>query len=170
MKLPTITLAFIVLTATAAFANPSVRTIQRHTIATAQQGAANIEPVAKADADVAITDDGINTLTVMGSGTGFVPGLSHVSFFYGIPSKARGPAACLPPTPNLFTPQQMLVGYWMPLSGINRTLVARKTGIYYVPLTQIGTMSIRYDSTPQIDPTIGQTPLRFYLQSCSAVR
>lgn len=136
---------------------------------TVSQSTGNIEPVARADADVVATDDGVNTLTITGQGSGFVPGLSYLSFIYDTGSTAKGPAACLPSTPNPFTSPVMFVAYWLPTNGSHRTLNVIKTGPSYTSLASIGTISIRYDSTPAVSPLIGQTPLRFFLQSCSSL-
>ena len=128
-----------------------------------------VSPFSTVYARIRFTDDG-TTLTVNGSGGGFNPGLSYTSFFYGVGSVPNGALACIPPTPNLLTPLQMITAYWLPITGTYRTLYVQKTGTSYVPLTQVSTFSVRYDSTPTLPLTTNLNPGRFWLNSCGYIR
>jgi hypothetical protein len=124
-----------------------------------------IAPFSTVYAFARFTDDG-TTLTINGQGGGFNPGLSYTSFFYGTGSVPRGALACFPPTPNLLTAPQMITAYWLPVTGTHRTLYVQKTGLSYVSLTQVSTMSVRYDSTPTLPLATNLNPGRYWLDSC----
>jgi hypothetical protein len=135
------------------------------------QARAHINSFSTVNANVKFADNG-TTLTVTGVGSGFTPGLAFVSLVYATPSYTNGALACLPPTPNPFSPPQMFVAYWLPMfGGSERYLQVQKTGTAYVPLTSIDTISVRYDSTPQVGNPAAttQTPGRYFLQSCGDV-
>jgi hypothetical protein len=115
-------------------------------------------------------DDGTN-LTVLGKATGFDPNLQFVTLLYATPSVRVGALACIPPTPNPYTPPQMFTAYWLPVGSRTRTLTVVKNGAAYVSLASIATASIRYDSTPQVGNPAAttQTPARYWLQVCANV-
>jgi hypothetical protein len=115
------------------------------------------------------TDDG-TTLTVQGYARGFDPNLQFVTLLYATPSARVGALACIPPTPNPYTPPQMFTAYWNGTGNV-RTLYVQKTGAAYVSLASIATASIRYDSTPQVGNPAAttQTPARYWLQVCANV-
>ena len=123
-------------------------------------------------AHLKFTDDGTN-LTVVGQGHGFDPSLQFVTLLYATPSARVGALACLPPTPNPYSPPQMFVAYWLPVGSSTRTLYAVKTTAAqtYVTLNSIATASVRYDSTPQVGNPAAttQTPARYFLQVCGNV-
>ncbi len=132
----------------------------------------DIDPSATAHATIRFVDDG-SSLTVVGQGSGFDPNLAFVSLIYADPSVARGALACIPPSPNPYSPSQMFVAYWTPTypGSRERTLSVVKTGSAYVPLSSVDTVSIRYDSTPQVGNPAAttQTPARYWLQACGRV-
>ncbi len=119
-------------------------------------------------ADVLLIDDGTN-LTVNGQGVGFNASLSYTSFFYGTGSVQYGSLACIPPNPNNLTATQMITAYWLPVGSTRRTLTVVKTGASYVPLSAIGTMSVRYDSTPTLPLATNLNPGRYWLNSCGSI-
>ncbi|MBC5822220.1 MAG: hypothetical protein GIX01_09605 [Candidatus Eremiobacteraeota bacterium] len=136
-------------------------------------GYARERPFSHIHADLRFLDNG-TTLQVMGYATGMTPNLSYVSFVYGNGSVARGSTACLPPSPNNFTFNQMVLGYWLPLGSSERTLVVTKTGSNgmptdYASLAQFATASIRWDTTPAQSLAVNQSPARYYLQTCTGV-
>lgn len=99
-------------------------------------------------AKVTFTDDG-STLTVDGTATGLIPGVTYGSLIYDVSSLPGGPIACLPtifdPTdPNFIIPT-MFVGIWTNNGDGTGTLSATNTngGADYVPLSKIRTISIR---------------------------
>ena len=139
-----------------------------HKPATAPSGREFLAPFSTLYGRVKFTDDG-TTLTVNGTASGFNPGLSYTSFFYGTGSVPRGALACFPPTPNLLTATQMITAYWLPVTGYTRTLHVAKTGTSYLPLAQASTFSIRYDSTPTLPLTTNLNPGRFWLDSCGYI-
>jgi hypothetical protein len=115
------------------------------------------------------TDDG-TTLTITGKASGFDPNLPFVTLLYATPSSRVGALACIPPTPNPYSPAQMFTAYWQG-TGYTRTLYVQKTGAAYVSLASIATASIRYDSTPQVGNPAAttQTPARYWLQVCANI-
>ena len=119
-------------------------------------------------ANVLLIDDGTN-LTVNGQGAGFDASLSYTSFFYGTGSVQYGSLACIPPNPNNLTATQMITAYWLPVGSTRRTLTVVKTGTSYVPLSAIGTMSVRYDSTPTLPLATNLNPGRYWLNSCGSI-
>ncbi len=120
------------------------------------------------DGRVNFLDDG-TTLTVNGAADGFNQALSYTSFFYGAGSFSRGSLACIPPTPNLLTPTQMITAYWLPVGSSRRTLYVQKTGTSYVSLSQVGTFSVRYDSTPTLPLATNLNPGRYWLNACGKI-
>ncbi len=131
-------------------------------------GAAHIRQFSTISASVVLTDTG-TSLTVKGQGIGFNSTLAYTSFFYGTGSVAVGSLACIPPNPNNLTALQMITAYWLPVGSVRRTLTVVKTGTSYVPLSQVATMSVRYDSTPTLPLTQNLNPGRFWLNSCGLV-
>lgn len=129
----------------------------------------NIRPFSFIYAQVSLVDSG-STLTIIGRGVGFNPALSYTSFFYGAGSVPNGSLACIPPTPNNLTVPQMITAYWLPVGSTRRTLTVVNSGTSYTPLSTIGTMSVRYDSTPTLPLSTNLNPGRFWLNSCGAIR
>lgn len=125
---------------------------------------------------VKIVDDG-TTLSVTGRGAGFDANGQFISLFYDNGSVSRGALACLP-TSTQISPAQMFVGYWVPIGSTSRVISASPTSYQpvlktagspypYVSLNLVGTMSIRYDSTPNVrNPLMNLGPGRYYLQAC----
>ena len=144
----------------------------------------DVDPSSTIHAEIHFDDNG-STLTVTGRGFGFDPNLQFVSLLYANPNGTaaqqpqtpgnviRGALACLPPSPNPYSPAQMFVAYWQPIypGSRERTLNAQKTGSAYVSLSSIASVSVRYDSTPQVGSPAAttQTPGRYFLQSCGRV-
>ena len=137
--------------------------------ALASSSVTSIKPFSTIYAQVQIVDNG-STLVISGRGQGFNPTLSYTSFFYGTGSVKRGSLACIPPTPNNLTVPQMITAYWLPVGSARRTLTVVNSGTSYTPLSAIGTMSVRYDSTPTLPLNVNLNPGRFWLNSCGSIR
>ena len=100
------------------------------------------------EVEIDFEDDGA-VLSVTGEAEGLTPGDTYISLIYDIGSEAEGPDACEPTIfdendPNfiLFT---MVLGFWNVDGDGDGTLSAINTnfGADYVPLSKIGTVSIR---------------------------
>jgi hypothetical protein len=102
-----------------------------------------------------------NGLVVSGVATGLDPNQFYISLLYDTGSTAEGPAACLPTGPGI-TPGQMIVGLWRVAANGTGTLFAIKNGDSYVPLRNVGTMSIRV--------VLGPAPQGAVLEACGRVR
>lgn len=100
------------------------------------------------DAEIDFEDDG-STLRVTGDAEGLTPGDVYISLVYDIGSVATGPEACEPTIFDGSDPNNILatmfLGVWTVDGGGNGTLSAINTngGADYVPLSKIGTVSIR---------------------------
>ena len=114
-------------------------------------------------ARVAFLDTGSPSggLIVSAIATGLDPTQTYFSLVYDTGSAPNGPGACLPTGPAL-TADQMEVGFWkVARTGVG-TLFVVKRGDDYVPLDEIGAMSIRI--------VLGPPPAGFVLQACGRVR
>ena len=90
------------------------------------------------------------TLTVYGSGTGFNPVKHYHTLIYDSGAVSSGPQACLPSAapPVPLSTDQMQIGSWQPIGSTTRTLVGTRRGAAYVPLVNIGVVSVRrHDQT-----------------------
>ena len=136
------------------------------------KGEANIEQVVASingtnvDAEIRFIDTG-TSLTVRGKAEGLVRGQQYFSLLYDVGSPVTGPGACEPTRgpgqPGFLTIDQMIVGFWTPPTGDDEdwTINVTKTGASYVPLSQVGTMSVRI--------VLGPPPAGFKLQGCGKV-
>lgn len=86
-------------------------------------------------------------LVVDGSARGLDPGQAYISLVYDNGSVPSGPDACAPSDENDLSFPQMVVGAWQVDSDGNGTLTSVKRGPTYVPLEQIGAMSVRIAAT-----------------------
>ena len=114
-------------------------------------------------AHVAFLDTGsaAGGLVVSAVATGLDPTQTYFSLVYDTGSLPSGPGACLPTGPAL-TADQMEVGFWKVARNGIGTLFVVKRGDDYVPLDEIGAMSIRI--------VLGPPPAGFVLQACGRVR
>lgn len=114
-------------------------------------------------ARVAFLDTGspAGGLIVSAIATGLDPTQTYFSLVYDSGSPPSGPGACLPTGPAL-TADQMEVGFWKVARNGVGTLFVVKRGDDYVPLDEIGAMSIRI--------VLGPPPAGFVLQACGRVR
>jgi hypothetical protein len=157
----------------------------------ADEGVAQLHPLNRSQIRALVHVKTIGrTNTITGLATGMDPYKAYVSLFYDAGSVADGPCACLPTTPSpkpdtckttSAPPQtfsQMVIGYWLPLLGSSvRTLSGLKFGppeaavpLAFVPLENIGTVSVREDTqlgTPLPDKP---DPNRFQLRACGKFR
>jgi hypothetical protein len=85
-----------------------------------------------------ISDDG-RRLAVTGTATGLRPGSLYTSFLYGGNTVARGPNACTAESGGL----SLGLGRWNVDVAGNGTLTTTLTGDKYVPISEIGTVSVR---------------------------
>ena len=111
------------------------------------------------EAEIEFEDDG-STLTISGEAEGLTPGVPYASLIYDVGSSAEGPDACEPgifvPTDPNFILTTMFIGLWEvdedgdgELEATN--IVDDDTGDrVYVPLSKIGTVSIRDLTVPGI--------------------
>ena len=119
------------------------------------RGRANLHPIDKSGikARIAFVDDGA-TLTVTGTATGLVPGVSYITLIYDKGSVPSGPKACQPmifdPTDPDFLLATMFIAFWEVDRKGNGTLEATNTngGLDYVPLSKIGNTSVRLVTGP----------------------
>jgi hypothetical protein len=100
-------------------------------------------------------------LIVSAVATGLDPTQTYFSLVYDTGSAPSGPGACLPSGPAL-TADQMEVGFWKVARNGVGTLFVIKRGDDYVPLDEIGAMSIRI--------VLGPPPAGFVLQACGRIR
>ena len=99
-----------------------------------------------------VVDNGSN-LVVVGAATGMDPTKSYFSLFYDNRSVPGGPDACEPSASSTLTFPQMFIANWTVDSDGTGTLVRpSKTGAAYVPLSDIGTVSIRQNTPGQNPP------------------
>ena len=96
------------------------------------------------EAEIEFEDDG-TTLTVTGEAEGMTPGVAYRSLIYDI---ASSPLTCVPGVPRGHPDDirpTMLLGFWDVDEDGEGTLSATNTngGVDYVPLSKIGTVSIR---------------------------
>ena len=109
----------------------------------------------------------------------------YVSLFYDTSSRATHAVvngtslqnACLP-TEGFQPPQsfsQMVIGVWLPVGSSTRTLSAVKNGAFdapvplaYLPINQIGTISVRQDTRAGQPVPNQPDPNRFRLRACGA--
>ena len=111
------------------------------------------------DAEFSFTDDG-GTLTTTGTATGMNPADFYVSLIYDNRSVPGGPNACEPAIfdasdPDFILPT-MFIGVWIVDADGNGTLNAVNTegGVSYVPLSKIGTISVRLFVAPGVVPRV----------------
>ncbi len=114
-------------------------------------------------ARVAFLDTGspAGGLIVSAVASGLDPTQTYFSLVYDTGSAVTGPGACLPTGPAL-TEDQMEVGFWKVARNGVGTLFVVKRGDDYVPLDEIGAMSIRI--------VLGPPPAGFVLRACGRVR
>ncbi len=118
-------------------------------------------------AQIQFVDTG-STLKFNGTATGLDPTKTYVSLVYDDDSIPGGPRACLP-TDNSLSFAQMVLGVWRVNPDGTGTLSGTNRGTSYVPLTSIGTTSVRQDTQPtQPLPTVAD-PNRFVLQACGRI-
>lgn len=98
-----------------------------------------------------------NQLIIAGTAKGLDPTKAYISLVYDNGSPGRGVGACVPSAQNDLNGAQMFVGNWQVDAYGNGTLSVTKTGASYVPVTELGAMSIRLADTRA-------------LQSCGEVR
>ncbi len=82
-------------------------------------------------------------LVVSGEAVGLDPAGVYISLLYDARSKPAGPLACEPSPDSTLTEEQMFVGVWTVNPDGTGTLFAVKTDASYVPLRDVGTMSVR---------------------------
>jgi hypothetical protein len=110
-----------------------------------------------------------NLLVISGTATGLdaaQQGDVYFSLLYNVGSVATGPTACIPappPAPQI-TKAQMFTAFWRVNPDGMGTLLATKSGDFYVPLSQVGTMSIR-EATPG-----SNAPFFNVLRACGQIR
>ncbi len=100
-------------------------------------------------------------LVVSGEATGLDPQASYFSLVYDRGARPRGPGACLPGGDPPLTGDQMGVGFWQVGPDGTGTLFAIKTGSAYVPLDDVGAVSVRI--------VLGPPPEGFVLEACGRV-
>lgn len=134
------------------------------------------------NAEIHFIDDTVNNrLTIHGSATGLVPGAAYFSLVYDVTSLDEGRTACLPGVgpgdPRFLDQPQMVVGFWVNNGDGTGTLDAVKspsgntnaglagspfaTAPAYVPISKIGTMSVRI--------VLGPPPGGFVLRACGSL-
>jgi hypothetical protein len=130
--------------------------------------------------------------TITGFATNMDPSKAYISLFYDAGSPGAGPCACIPSNPPPAMLQstcktteapavnfsQMVVGYWLPLTGSStRTLQVLKNGApdapapqAFVPLENIGAISVREDTQVGKPLPSESDPARFQLRACGRFR
>jgi len=99
-----------------------------------------------------VVDNGSN-LVVVGAATGMDPTKSYFSLFYDKGSVPGGPNACVPSANSDLTGPQMFIANWsVDPEGTGTLVRPSKTGAAYVPLSDIGTVSIRQNTPGQNPP------------------
>ncbi len=109
-----------------------------------------------------------NMLVISGRATGLdtSQGQQYFSLLYNVGSVATGPAACTPappPAPQI-TGAQMFTAFWRVNPDGTGTLLATKSGDFYVPLSEVATMSVR-EATPG-----SNAPFFNVLRACGQLR
>ncbi len=160
---------------------------------TNQQGFADLNPINRSGIQALIHVEKIGqTETITGFATGLDPYKAYVSLFYDAGSPGTGPCACIPSNPPPAALQstcpttsappvnfsQMVIGYWLPLIGSSkRELKVLKAGatnapapLAFVPLENIGSVSIREDTQLGQPLPSAPDPARFQLRACGKFR
>lgn len=130
-------------------------------VANAQLAAPNGE--SNITARLTLVDTG-RSLSVFGFGNGFDPNKHYHTLIYDTGATPSGPTACRPSAnpPVPLSTDQMQIGAWQKIGGTSRSLFGVRSGLAYVPLANIGVISVRrHDQT-------GAT-VQLVLQSCGAV-
>jgi hypothetical protein len=158
-----------------------------------QDGFSDLNPINRSGIQALISVEKIGqTETITGFATGMDPYKAYVSLFYDAGSPGSGPCACIPsnpPPPSLASTckttnappvnfSQMVIGYWLPLIGSSkRTLSVLKAGapdapapLAFVPLENIGSVSIREDTQLGKPLPSAPDPVRFQLRACGKFR
>ncbi len=158
-----------------------------------QQGFSDLNPINRSGIQALIHVERIGqTETITGFGTGFDPFKAYVSLFYDAGSPGSGPCACIPSNPPPAALQatcpttsappvnfsQMVIGYWLPLIGSSkRTMQVLKAGavnspapLAFVPLENIGSVSVREDTQLGQPLPAAPDPARFQLRACGKFR
>lgn len=158
-----------------------------------QQGFCDLNPINRSGIQALIHVEKIGaTETITGFGTGFDPYKAYVSLFYDAGSPGSGPCACIPSNPPPAALQstcpttsappvnfsQMVIGYWLPLIGSSkRELKVLKAGgadapvpLAFVPLENIGSVSVREDTQLGKPLPSAPDPARFQLRACGKFR
>lgn len=94
------------------------------------------------EAEIGFLDTG-SELFVSGRATGLDPGQAYISLVYDNGSVPSGPLACAASDENDMSFDQMLLGPWQVDSDGEGTLSSVKAGPSYVPLQEIGSVSVR---------------------------
>lgn len=195
-----LTLAFVassLLDAGAQFTDPQPRifggAIPQAGFSYPTEGFADLNPINRSGIQALIHVERLGqTGTITGFGTGFDPFKAYVSLFYDAGSPGSGPCACIPsnPPPAALAQvcpatnappvnfSQMLIGYWLPLIGSSkRTLLVLKAGdptapapLAFVPLENIGSISVREDTRLGQPLPAAPDPNRFQLRACGKFR
>ncbi len=158
-----------------------------------QQGFADLNPINRSGIQALVHVEKIGqTETITGFATGLDPYKAYVSLFYDAGSPGSGPCACIPSNPPPAALQstcpttnappvnfsQMVIGYWLPLIGSSkRTMQVLKAGatnapvpLAFVPLENIGSVSIREDTQLGQPLPAAPDPARFQLRACGKFR
>ena len=107
------------------------------------------------EGEIELVDDG-STLTIHGEAEGLTPGVVYISLIYDVDSPATGPEACEPKIFNPLLPgfilPTMFIGVWdvdddgegtLWATNIDDETTPDPFDRVYVPLSKIGTVSIR---------------------------
>jgi hypothetical protein len=158
-----------------------------------QQGFVDLNPINRSGIQALIHVERIGqTETITGFATGMDPYKAYVSLFYDAGSPGTGPCACIPSNPPPAALQatcpttnappvnfsQMVIGYWLPLIGSSkRTMQVLKAGatnapvpLAFVPLENIGSVSVREDTQLGQPLPAAPDPARFQLRACGKFR
>jgi len=158
-----------------------------------QEGFSDLNPINRSGIQALIHVEKVGqTQTITGFGTGFDPYKAYVSLFYDAGSPGSGPCACVPSNPPPAALQttcktttapavnfsQMVIGYWLPLIGSSkRELKVLKAGaedapapLAFVPLENIGAISVREDAKLGQPLPAAPDPVRFQLRACGKFR
>lgn len=158
-----------------------------------QEGFCDLNPINRSGIQALIHVEKVGqTQTITGFGTGFDPYKAYVSLFYDAGSPGSGPCACVPSNPPAAALQttcktttapavnfsQMVIGYWLPLIGSSkRELKVLKSGaedapapLAFVPLENIGAISVREDTKLGQPLPAAPDPVRFQLRACGKFR
>ncbi len=160
--------AFLVMSSSIAVSSSGSRKLAAATIGNQFNGAVGVLGF------VTFVDDG-TSLHVTGTAINLDASATYFSLLYDKDSVPSGANACEPTPGSDFTQQQMVVGFWQPLTGSStRTIDVVKTktsltppagpfasGDFYAPIGTFATMSIR--------KVVGPPPAGFVLQACGIV-